>query len=662
MPKIFYPGETPGRDGVNAPSPANPAIYPIGGRKGRLGLTPGKGGGAPIIVTVNGQSNAEGTGTTTSAVPAEVSAAMSNVYIWRDIATSGGVVMGWAQYQAGVNSNVLTRPGSQQTFGPEAGAALELRARYPNSPIYIISTTQGGSQLGAVSIYGLLSGSPGDWAPATAAKYFATAKSRTAAALAALPASVNVSTALKLDIWMQGEAEAGAGDVPVSQDYGDNLKAFIVAARDPSTGWGLAADLPFIVGRVNDPQPAAVLGRRNVRMGQARAVNETAVAYLVETDDLPLYTGDNIHYTGPGMVTFGKRCAQAYLGAVSRTAPTYGALTATVGEQLGNGSVLYTVAPSNTPSPTVTYALPSGQSQAAGLGITDLGAVYVTDGTQLAYASGASRTFNITYGNGPGYGTQSVTINLTAAGTITDVAGRWAEVDPTLSAYYTVSGGLYSAINDDRGSGNGFTASGTPRPTQVTFPGATNSKGMQFSGAQYMQGPLLSSAVTADVTQDFTWEGVVAFPSSPTAQTAGYLFCLGKSGTVPALALSVNNQTGALKIDYLNAANRAATSVTSATGLIVNGNVHKIRLRKQGQTLQLFVDEVDVTPTIVTAVMGPIMIASEVASSGRLLLGAYFTASPSLRATIGKHYWVFGNPSFPEVAYMDDQLDAWKVG
>lgn len=45
MPKIFYPGETPGRDGVNAPSPANPAIYPIGGRKGRLGLTPGKGGG-----------------------------------------------------------------------------------------------------------------------------------------------------------------------------------------------------------------------------------------------------------------------------------------------------------------------------------------------------------------------------------------------------------------------------------------------------------------------------------------------------------------------------------------------------------------------------------------------------------------------------------------
>jgi len=44
MPKMYFPGESVGRDGRNAPSPGNPASYPIAGLR-RLGLTRNTGGG-----------------------------------------------------------------------------------------------------------------------------------------------------------------------------------------------------------------------------------------------------------------------------------------------------------------------------------------------------------------------------------------------------------------------------------------------------------------------------------------------------------------------------------------------------------------------------------------------------------------------------------------
>lgn len=47
MPKMYFPSESVGRDGRNAPSPGNPASYPITGRRRIATLS--KGGGARYL-------------------------------------------------------------------------------------------------------------------------------------------------------------------------------------------------------------------------------------------------------------------------------------------------------------------------------------------------------------------------------------------------------------------------------------------------------------------------------------------------------------------------------------------------------------------------------------------------------------------------------------
>ncbi len=50
MPKMYFPGESVGRDGLNGPSPGNPASYPITGRRRIATLS--KGGGVIYDFTV----------------------------------------------------------------------------------------------------------------------------------------------------------------------------------------------------------------------------------------------------------------------------------------------------------------------------------------------------------------------------------------------------------------------------------------------------------------------------------------------------------------------------------------------------------------------------------------------------------------------------------
>ena len=115
--------------------------------------------------------------------------------------------------------------------------------------------------------------------------------------------------------WMQGEQDSKT--VASSGEYDVNLTALISALRAD-----VAADLPFVIGRLSDAQIAS--GNfpylSTVQQAQDQVAAATANCSIVNTDSLT--TLDGVHYDGPSVIQLGSDFATE---SQALTPVTYGA-------------------------------------------------------------------------------------------------------------------------------------------------------------------------------------------------------------------------------------------------------------------------------------------------------------------------------------------------
>jgi len=127
---------------------------------------------------------------------------------------------------------------------------------------------------------------------------------------------VNPNAQISGVFWMQGESDSMT--TTTANAYQTNLTTFIQQVR---SDFGIPG-LPFIFGKV-PPAPAIPTATRNIVVnGQANVDAADPNAAMVNTDDLPINTTDNVHFTDAGHKTLGQRFAQAWLTMTDTVPPS----------------------------------------------------------------------------------------------------------------------------------------------------------------------------------------------------------------------------------------------------------------------------------------------------------------------------------------------------
>jgi hypothetical protein len=620
----------------------------------------------PLFLVIAGQSNAVGFGTSgnggpgASDVPNYLSGVQTNAWYWRNVTTGNGPpVYGWQQYQAGLNSF----PSSSgipyaQFWGPEAQFAYQWTAAYPGQNIYMVKSALAGSQLEDTAIV-LVSGSPTDgWCANVTGQLFDATISTIAAAISGLT-GFGVKKYNSAILWMQGETDAS--DPTCAPAYYANLDVFLTGVRSE---WLLSGSVPFIIGRIAEPawQYAAT-----VRVAEALVSSENPVTLMVSTDGFPL-TSDSKHYIGSGQVLLGAAMYGAYLAYLASPSGPYGqAVTMTTGtsftiqEQPANGTVIGTIAATNSPTTTPTYDLPSGQT--GGLAISDDSAqLTVSDGTQLTYAGGTPRIFTVRASNGVNEATTSVTLNLTQATVVTDVANTVFRGDPNNSAFYTLVASAYSVLTDTEGSTQTMTqASANRRPLQAAYGGGSaNNTAVYNSATNYKSLASVASGVFVNATGINYTIAAVAYPSSSGSGNAQMIGCVFQGAANTRLGLFYNFAISGFGVSAALLSNNAQDTANT-TGVFPPGISYRVRLQKQGSTVNLYVNDVlqvitgFAGNTIRPAIMGT-------GETGAIAIGGNGALGGSFMGNIGLARFINGNPTIAEIAFLNNELANWQAG
>ncbi|MCR5879977.1 sialate O-acetylesterase [Phenylobacterium sp. J367] len=234
------------------------------------------------FVVFAGQSNTGGYGQSASTLP-QAWTPDSNIKIW-DASQKA-----WATYNPGVNSGYAGYPSG---WGPEMAFALAFRQANPGETLYIVKHAEGGTGLAVDSAQWAY-----DWSPTSDAELF----DRVTAMIRDASQSLGGAKPEAL-FWGQGEEDANSsGD---AQAYGQNLQAFLAAARaewlgDPSgkvAFFQIAGYAPFL---------------GDVRQGQATVDAEDPNAWSFDPSAFPMQN-DSVHYAAEGYRRLGEEFYRLY--------------------------------------------------------------------------------------------------------------------------------------------------------------------------------------------------------------------------------------------------------------------------------------------------------------------------------------------------------------
>jgi hypothetical protein len=258
------------------------------------------------VFILAGQSNANGYGVSADLPPEvatrlapEQNAVVMNHYNSLVPGSPWHASFGWVPLATGTGG-----PGVG-TFGAEISLGLELEQAGRCPYVGIVKMAQGSTRLDT------------DWNVNNPAGLWPAFKQFTTAALAQLT-TAGLSYEIQGMLWIQGESDSAIQGGSAAAAYAANLAALVAASR---SHFG-APELDFYIGRLPlglrfDGAPTPYL--HEVRKAQEDVAGADPRTHLVETDDLPLLVEQagtltyEVHYSGPALLTLGKRVAQLAL-------------------------------------------------------------------------------------------------------------------------------------------------------------------------------------------------------------------------------------------------------------------------------------------------------------------------------------------------------------
>lgn len=599
----------------------------------------------PLLVILAGQSNAGGFGTNGNDVPIELQGQMNDVYFWRDLEIgSGPPNYGFALYNAGINSDPVSRT-SPCKWGAEAEFARQFKFNFPNVKLFIVKSAASGSQLENSNVF-LGENSPSnDWHPDSIGELFDKTSNSIPDIINSM-SSFNILEFNSLFLWMQGESDASY--IETSLTYHSNLIKFINAIRNE---FGLGS-IPCILGRI---QPLSWIYNGPVRMAMAKvAAGEIENVKMVNTDDCQLLP-DNKHYNAIGQQLLGLKYWQAYSNTMSATAislpPTF---EWTIEEQGANQTIIGKITPINLPNPSATFEFISGQTTGFALDYNS-GALSINDGTKLVFATNPSREFIIKASNGVNTVTTTVTITLTERLEVTDIQGTLIRFDPNDSNFYTLVSGKYSVLVDTRGSGKTITQSNSSRrPIQTIFPGSNklsidcNNLDGTFDSMTFPPDSSLFNDTHTEVTI-----GVVIHPVS------------GLTGIKNICGIFTGSSNGRFSIyyDYTNQKfgmiilnSKGTTNSPSTVNTFAPNTTYRVRGRKVGTSIQLFVNDIEQTLSSIGTPKSTILNSGEV---GGFVIGGNGLLAGAYLGYIGLGRVIRGNLNNNEINFLNNELESW---
>lgn len=228
------------------------------------------------------------------------------------VSGSGSLPAGWADtarvqmWNNSANVFATYSPGAATNWGPEvAYAKAWLDANADNDTVlYIVKLAIGGSQLGAISIYGQLSSSNQDWSQVSTGHWFDQMTAEVTPAKAALSSPYSIRV-----FWIGNQSDGQSQ--AATDDLAANLATHFAAIRSE---WA-AADTPITFVTI----PDNVLYRTaEVVAKERQALVADGRSKLVEMRFVP-FQGDGIHMAAGGVNQAG---AAAYALQSGPLAPT----------------------------------------------------------------------------------------------------------------------------------------------------------------------------------------------------------------------------------------------------------------------------------------------------------------------------------------------------
>ncbi len=243
------------------------------------------------VILLGGQSNMTGNGPKLNDLTAAQQLPQEDVWIY------GG---------NGPNSGAL-QPGFGSPYGPEVTFGRTIADGLPHENFALIKFSQGGTHL------------YGDWDPITGSVYNKF-KAIVGFGLEALTKAGHTYEIVGM-LWTQGERDAAHGRT--TAEYEADLNDFIADIRSR-----YGAHVSFFISRLSILQTGREPGLHDIRAAQENVAASDSNAYLIDTDSFQI-AGDDIHFTGTGLVSLGNAFGQSYLNSlpVDSAAPTIDTLS-----------------------------------------------------------------------------------------------------------------------------------------------------------------------------------------------------------------------------------------------------------------------------------------------------------------------------------------------
>ncbi|MCH7229101.1 Ig-like domain-containing protein, partial [Haloferula sp. A504] len=233
------------------------------------------------VFLLGGQSNMTGNGPKTSDLTEAQKAPQDDVWIY------GGT-------DESASKLGPLQPGFGSSYGPEISFGRAIADGRPYEDFALIKFSKGGTHL------------YGDWDPTTGYAYNRL-KTTVGFGLEALTKAGHTYEVVGM-LWTQGERDAANGRT--TAEYEADLNEFIADIR---ARYG--ADVAFFISRLSILQTGREPGLHDIRAAQDNVAAADPNAYLIDTDSFDI-SGDNIHFTGTGLVALGNAFGQAYLNSL----------------------------------------------------------------------------------------------------------------------------------------------------------------------------------------------------------------------------------------------------------------------------------------------------------------------------------------------------------
>ena len=224
----------------------------------------------------SGQSNMVGAGSAGSTLPSDLRTPRKDAQFW--------------DRAKGAWSTTPVTPNG--VYGPEVSALRRLADKL-HRPVLGVKVAENSTSLAT------------DWNPSAPNGYYAQMRSVVSDALLARVKGEGLPKVAGF-FWMQGEQDAQLA--ATAEAYSANLDRLISQVRTDFS----SDRLPFVIGRIRVNNPATEIGDNEVRAAEDQAARHNLNVRTVSTDDLTRIP-DFLHFDGPGLITLGKRFADAYL-------------------------------------------------------------------------------------------------------------------------------------------------------------------------------------------------------------------------------------------------------------------------------------------------------------------------------------------------------------